>query len=308
MTKKTLSFILTSRCNFSCKFCLRKISSKDLPISLAKEILIQAKTYHFSNINFTGGEPLLYPDLEKITKLIVKKGFILSFVTNGYLFKENVSLLRGCRNLLGTITFSLEDHNPEIHDYLRQRGSFDRLLEAFRICRKEHFRFGIMTEVNSLNYDHIFDIAKLAQKEKAAWIVFVPVLPCSRAKNNGLVLSDEKRRQLYYIIEGIREIIDFPIGESCMLFSPNSFLPCCYLDMRELRIDLNGDLLFCNVLGDLGTRKVIASVPKVGLKKALLLYNKSVYEFTNDRINNLEDSANFDFNNCFYCLKKYRIV
>jgi len=57
--------IVTGRCNFNCQYC-RKIETKDIDFELAINILRLWVNNGLRNVRFSGGEPTLYPYLEKL--------------------------------------------------------------------------------------------------------------------------------------------------------------------------------------------------------------------------------------------------
>lgn len=70
----TLRLVLTTECNYKCKYCFAE-GEKDkekrfLDIEDLKKILLISKEFGITNIKLTGGEPLLYPDIEELLKYI----------------------------------------------------------------------------------------------------------------------------------------------------------------------------------------------------------------------------------------------
>lgn len=65
---KRLEFHITYICNHACIFCSeddRMKSFRDAPLSLlqVKVILIDRAKKGYNHVNFTGGEPLLFPQI-----------------------------------------------------------------------------------------------------------------------------------------------------------------------------------------------------------------------------------------------------
>lgn len=103
-----IGIILTRRCNLSCHYCKIKnndilpeneLSLKQWQIIIAK--LIKNKHQHFI---FTGGEPLLYPDIFKLIDS-TSKNALTSLITNTYLLSETV--FTKLKNL-NFLTFSID--------------------------------------------------------------------------------------------------------------------------------------------------------------------------------------------------------
>jgi MoaA/NifB/PqqE/SkfB family radical SAM enzyme len=78
--------VVTRRCNLACGYCNEyddfspPVPTKDL---LARVVhLARLKT---ASITFTGGEPLLHPELDRVIARIRRTGAIAGMITNGYL-------------------------------------------------------------------------------------------------------------------------------------------------------------------------------------------------------------------------------
>ena len=68
--------ILTDRCNFKCPYCrgLRDDCLGDMPYTRAVRVLTQWCDQGLKNVRFSGGEPLLYRDLEALVALCKARG------------------------------------------------------------------------------------------------------------------------------------------------------------------------------------------------------------------------------------------
>lgn len=62
--------ILTDRCNFNCPYCrgLRTEFQGDIPYSRAWYVLNEWASQGLKNVRFSGGEPMLYPDLKMLVE------------------------------------------------------------------------------------------------------------------------------------------------------------------------------------------------------------------------------------------------
>ena len=85
---KVVSVIFTPNCNFKCRFCsnrdlvlnsekLKSIDFKDI-----REYLSRNKEF-VDGVVISGGEPTIYPDIEKLCEEIKKLGFKIKIDTNG---------------------------------------------------------------------------------------------------------------------------------------------------------------------------------------------------------------------------------
>lgn len=76
---------LNKKCNLACRACFGR-SGEELPLKTAEKALREAAALGIKSARFTGGEPLLYPGLEKLLRLARKLGFYTLLNTNAVLF------------------------------------------------------------------------------------------------------------------------------------------------------------------------------------------------------------------------------
>jgi MoaA/NifB/PqqE/SkfB family radical SAM enzyme len=74
------------RCNLSCTYCNEYDEvSKPVPLETMKERLNHLARLGTTIVTFSGGEPLLHPDLDDIIHHTHSRGIITGMITNGYL-------------------------------------------------------------------------------------------------------------------------------------------------------------------------------------------------------------------------------
>src|SRR5579863_5831547 len=74
------------RCNLACTYCNEYDDfSKPVPVPIMKERLDQLAALGTTVITFSGGEPLLHPDLDELIAHVRSTGAIAGLITNGYL-------------------------------------------------------------------------------------------------------------------------------------------------------------------------------------------------------------------------------
>jgi MoaA/NifB/PqqE/SkfB family radical SAM enzyme len=304
-------FILTSRCNFICKHCLRNLDSgSDLPFDVAQKVVCCAKKFGYSNICLTGGEPLLYPRLRELVGLITDNDFSFSVVSNGYLFNKHLDLFKEHRGKMRFIAFSLESTDKTKHDTQRMKGSFDVLMDNFRICREAKIPFRVVTAASLMNYDEIFDIALLAKKKGAQCLSMTTILPCPRSEENKLVLNRAQREELYASLGELSRMLKFPINISADIKACPGVLLCNAVTMADISVDMDGNLVQCCELSNYDDEHIRSSAVITSLKdktfdQALKCLSERLHKFNCKRIEDYikePDPSSIDFNSCFYCL------
>ena len=181
-------FQLTGRCNLSCAFCGQSkgmLASEvcELPVEtwlkLAEELREMSPVT--PEIMLWGGEPLLYPDFDRLADELHKQGFLLSIVTNATLLHKHLDTVAEC---IDRINISV-DGTRSGHDAVRGEGVFDTLeanLKLLNPKRKGSLTF--LTTISDCNVNGIsqlpFELAKAGCDE----IVLQPLMYLSQAEIN----------------------------------------------------------------------------------------------------------------------------
>ncbi|MEI8012183.1 MAG: radical SAM protein [Candidatus Omnitrophota bacterium] len=77
---------ITGQCNMHCGYCTNTaVRAPHMPLSAAKEVMDQARHYQVPAIRFTGGEPLLVPDLPQMLSYAKQQKFYVLLNTNATL-------------------------------------------------------------------------------------------------------------------------------------------------------------------------------------------------------------------------------
>lgn len=86
---REIAIEVTTACNLACGICFHAgAGSRHLPLSALLKVFKQMRRAGCHDVRFTGGEPLLYPHLQKAVIAAKKFGFQVSLNTNGLLFDE----------------------------------------------------------------------------------------------------------------------------------------------------------------------------------------------------------------------------
>jgi len=118
-----LRISLTQRCNMNCFFCHREgeadtLGQSELEAEHVYSILEVAASLGIETAKFTGGEPLVHPDLMKIVSRASQLMREVSLTTNGYFLEEMSDDLR--RSGLHRVNVSL--HSLDRHTFQRITG------------------------------------------------------------------------------------------------------------------------------------------------------------------------------------------
>jgi len=126
------NYYLTYRCNARCGFC--DIWERPSPLASPADVhrnLQDLKQLGVRIIDFTGGEPLLHPQLAEFLEKAHSLGQLTTVTTNGLLYPKQAHKLAG---LIDLLHFSIDAATPEAHNTSRGVRCFDKLMESIEIA------------------------------------------------------------------------------------------------------------------------------------------------------------------------------
>lgn len=126
------NYYTTYRCNAKCGFC--DIWEQPSPLIDLDDAICNLKDLSRLGVrvvDFTGGEPLLHPQLDQLLDAARHFGMRTSVTTNGLLYPKRAESLAGKVDLLH---FSIDAADPERHDTSRGVQCFDNLMESLRVA------------------------------------------------------------------------------------------------------------------------------------------------------------------------------
>jgi len=101
------------RCNLACGYCNEYDKTSDpVPFEVMKKRLDRLASFGTSIVTFSGGEPMLHPQLPELIAHVRSHGMIAGLISNGYyMTKENIERL----NKAGLLYFqiSIDNVNPD---------------------------------------------------------------------------------------------------------------------------------------------------------------------------------------------------
>lgn len=175
---------VTSACNEHCIHCHTaggKRSPDELTTEEGKRLIEQiAFVKEFRMLVFTGGEPMVRPDLMDLLAHSKRVGFKNVIATNGILIDD--SLAKELRKLqVVGLAISLDHTDPAVHNYIRQRDdAFERAIRAIQACQ----RAGIVLQINitamQYNLDDLENLYQMASDMGAAIVLNYQLVPVGR--------------------------------------------------------------------------------------------------------------------------------
>jgi radical SAM protein with 4Fe4S-binding SPASM domain len=159
---------VTRQCNLHCRHCYASAGSARSPDELTPaegRALIEELACGVPALVFSGGDPLLRPDLLDLVRLAVDRGIHAALSTNGTLI-DGMAARRLGEAGIGYVGVSL-DGIGELHDRFRGlRGAYERALEGLRHCRDAGLRVGLRFTLSRPTLPHLDRVLDLMETER----------------------------------------------------------------------------------------------------------------------------------------------
>lgn len=195
MQKKEICWNITTKCNQNCKYCHRFLEINDLTFEENKKILENLIADGVTDITWTGGEALLYPNLISLVKMASESGIRNKLITNGLILAKNPEK-REILNYINNLTLSLDSIDNEINETLgRGYNHYNNIKTILDYIKNKNIELNINTVVNSKNVNCLNKLGEFLNNYKVdKWKLF---------KFMPLRETAEKNKEVFEISEDI---------------------------------------------------------------------------------------------------------
>lgn len=147
-------------------------------------------------ISFTGGDPLLKPEIYDLIRASTENG-----IPAGILGNPNLLTRKTAQKLkeLGLVRYQVSlDGMEQTHDRLRGRKDlFKDTLRAIKILNENGIRSVVMFTLSRVNADELIDVIRLVSEEKVSAFDFARLVPVGKgAQLKGQMLTPFEYREL----------------------------------------------------------------------------------------------------------------
>ncbi len=171
---------ITRACNLKCVHCYNDsgVSKADDELSTeeAKTVLDDLVQFGVPSVLFSGGEPLMRPDLFELIEYAVERGLRAVISTNGTLITADMAK-KIKKHGVSYVGISL-DGVGDVNDKFRGvAGAFDRAVAGIKNCQDTGVRIGLrltLTQKNVQDLERLFDFFESERIERACFYHFVP--------------------------------------------------------------------------------------------------------------------------------------
>jgi radical SAM protein with 4Fe4S-binding SPASM domain len=167
--KPVVVWNVTRRCNLHCMHCYSDSHDRAYPGELTteegKRLLDDLASFGVPVVLFSGGEPLIRPDIFELGAYAHDLGMRTVLSTNGTLITDDVARRIQAAGF-SYVGVSLDGIGP-VHDKVRGKiGAFQDALTGLRRCRELGVRVGLRFTVHRKNVDQLPAIFDLLEQEE----------------------------------------------------------------------------------------------------------------------------------------------
>ncbi|MBM4284591.1 MAG: 12,18-didecarboxysiroheme deacetylase [Deltaproteobacteria bacterium] len=195
---------VTRRCNLKCRHCYAHAGALAAPDELttaeALALLEDLRDFGVPVMLFSGGEPLMRPDLFDLVAKTVSFGMRAVISTNGTLITPEVA--RDLQKLgLSYVGISLDGAEATHDDFRGQAGSFAQAMAGVHNCQAVGLKVGLRFTVSRLNFREVAAIFDLVEEHRIPRICFYHLVYAGRgSKLVDQALSHAETRELVDLI------------------------------------------------------------------------------------------------------------
>jgi len=193
----------TAACNLACVHCRRldvahELCKSDLTTAQAERMIDQLADFAKPILVFSGGEPLMRPDVFDLARRASRHELITALATNGTLIDAAMAS-RIAAAAFDRVSVSLDGADATTHDAFRQLpGSFGRALEGLRYLRERKVPTQVNCTIARHNAHQVPDVLRLAEQVGAVAAHFFLLVPvgCGEQIADDQMLSGQQIEEL----------------------------------------------------------------------------------------------------------------
>lgn len=243
-----LQISLTNRCVHQCKHCFKNCNfagKNDLSFEALLDLLNQVKG-ECKFIEFTGGEPLLYPHLMDAVR-VFHNLFHLRITTSGYLIHDfSLPDLRKFE----MIQISLQGSTDCIHDsFVGKTGSFHIVTNNIRWLCANRINVVVSRSLQAYDEDEIDNFIRLCISLGVRRVILGIIVPAGRAIQTKCATRDEEHEKITAYLKKVQKKypqIDIDVDEEHAISNQHSkYVFHCIGGRLHLYINESGDVFPC---------------------------------------------------------------
>ncbi len=196
---------VTRACALKCLHCRAEAQYQADPRQLTfeegKKLIDEIATMDNPLFVFTGGDPLMRPDLYELARYAIEEKKLPVSMTPSATPKVTKKAIDKAKEVgLSRWAFSLDGSTAEIHDHFRgTKGSYDLTMKGIDYLKELNIPIQINTTVSKYNID---DLPAMAEKVKGMnavlWSVFF-LIPTGRGMEKDMISAEEHEQVMKWL-------------------------------------------------------------------------------------------------------------
>lgn len=242
---------VTKKCPLRCEHCFewKNLNQPErLSIEDIENIIINMQAVGTSNIDITGGEPMLRA--KELAPLIAKynKNSAFWMLTSGFNFTEENAKMLADAGLTG-VHVSLDHYLPAEHDKFRgKEGSYQDAIKAVKYSLDNDLVtcLSVCFTKETANKEFVLSFLNLAKDLGVGFVQFLEPRAVGHYEGKDVALTKEQivlLEETYNKMNFDREFIDYPIIIYHGYYQRR--IGCFAAGSRGVYIDTNGNMLSC---------------------------------------------------------------
>jgi 12,18-didecarboxysiroheme deacetylase len=246
--KPVVVWNITKACNLNCVHCYahatKRAFERELSTEEAVKVLDDLAQFGTPVVLFSGGEPLIRPDLVDLADYAVKKGMRAVISTNGTLItKKKAKELK--RIGLSYVGISL-DGMEEVNDrFRRKKGAFKAALDGIKNCQEVGLKVGLRFTISDLNKDEVGPVFDLLEDMDIPRVCFYHLVYAGRGSElMGHDLNhNETRKVVDFIINRTKDLHEREKPKEVLTVDNHADGPYVYLRLKKEENPRSEDVL-----------------------------------------------------------------
>jgi len=229
---------VTRRCNLKCVHCYAQAKDiafdNELTTQAGKKLIDDLAGFGVPVLLFSGGEPMVRPDLPELAGYAVQMGMRAVISTNGTLItREKARILKDIG--LSYVGISL-DGMEAVNDRFRGvKGAYAKALDGIRNCQEAGIKVGLRFTINKANVAEIPRVFDLLEDMQIPRICFYHLVYTGRGSK--LVEDDlshaESRAAVDLIMDRTKDLHDRGKPKEVLTVDNHADGPYVYLRLRR---------------------------------------------------------------------------
>ncbi len=207
MAPFTIAWEVTRACAYACVHCRadaqHRRDPRELTTAEARTLIEQLAAFGNKPILvFTGGDPMMRPDLYELIAYATEKGLRCSLTPTATALPTRERLEKVRDAGIRRIALSLDAPRPQVHDDFRQvPGSWQRTLDILHRAQDVGLSVQVNTTVSKHNVDILDEMIPFIQEVNAVqWSVFF-LVPTGRAQAKNMITAEQHEQVFNWLYD-----------------------------------------------------------------------------------------------------------